>query len=323
MDIRELCYKMRMPTTLLECDLNNMLNLSLNKAGIDHEYYMNDGRVLDYIDYYYEERPVKGPGCNGPLIMIQDTYFACLWCFVYFFVQFGDFLVQNNVSSCFENLRARKWRDNKELADAFRLLDWAKSLKRDFSYWPDDAPSPKDKDDSFVTAINQIAVRALIYIVLHEYAHSVNKHVGSYRKTRDIPENQLTTEDIKQRALNIEMETEADQFAFEATYLEETNEEESYRQATAVFTGISFMLFLLKKPEGIRSLDHPDVDTRIINQVEQVGLNENMSDRLWFHILLLLVDFLDEHNLTRHDFSSTETVQQMCHRILDYIKELI
>ena len=245
---------------------------------------------------------------------MHDTYLACLWSFTYCFTLFGEELVKNGLSNDLNHLLVKG--NDTASKDVLELFEWANSLKYDFSYWPQDLPSPRSRNTQ-CSVVNIITSYTAIYLIMHEYAHLVNKHVDSHRKTIG---EKLNEEVLMQRYLNKELESEADQFALESTFISsDQNEIELFRRAFSICNAQAFSLFLLKGP-SLKQTDHPDLDVRLINQLDQLILSSK-KDRICFHLLIVLVNFINWHNIQISTLLFQYDARSTCIYILDYLKE--
>lgn len=223
-------------------------------ASIENDYAIKKDQHLVNIANGLVSRPITLI-CDKPIatphadlatrrIVFNESYFAFLWTAIYFLFTAYEkyYIAQSNAK--YEGKLASSITVSDELEDAYRLFLWGLSLKDNTSDWPEEIVK-LDKNNSWHHKITHIWIRSIVFIFYHEYAHLTLKH--------SIP-------------TSIEIEQEADNFAIELFYSENTDDESvKIPDLIGAVSAFTTNLFLVNGMGCIRQKNHLDLDVRIDN----------------------------------------------------------
>lgn len=148
---------------------------------------------------------------------------------------------------------------------ALRLLIWADSLKKEYSAWPVDLPSPKnfstDEEEAFCLKANYIFQQSMAFMLFHEFAHVKQGHLEF-----------MTSECGSPDAVSIlEMEREADEFAYRVLVSSDENEIDLANKAWAVLIAAISSLHLTHSTAGVFQRKHPHLHHRLNGFLEKLA----------------------------------------------------
>ncbi|TKC04246.1 phage exclusion protein Lit family protein [Pedobacter frigoris] len=205
-------------------------------------------------------------------IVLNKRFLCLMWCLNYIILE----ITQNKSRTAIKITDTYTVMDSEdtEVKELDQLFDWAFSLKNHNSNdeWPENLPNPTMTSYKVRTA-NVIFMDAVSYIMFHEVAHIVNGHWGSYKeislkfKNRDVLNEQ-------EKALCVQLEQEADTFAYECMVSSNDDEDTRYhKQLGIIMAGLSSM-FALKAKTRLTSLTHPSIHIRVFNSRERTSFSE-------------------------------------------------
>ncbi|GAA4203934.1 hypothetical protein GCM10022289_20960 [Pedobacter jeongneungensis] len=210
-------------------------------------------------------------------IVLNERFLILTWCITYIIYE----VTQNKSSTAIKLTETYSLLDKKdpEVQDLDHLFDWAFSLKHDDKTdWPTNLPNPTMKTFS-VRVTNVIFIDAICYIMFHEVAHLVNGHWKNYQA---IQKKLIIGEHLNsdEQMLCIQMEQEADSFAYDCLVSSQLDEEARYhKQLGIILTGL-VSLFALKKGSKLTSITHPSSHVRIFNFLGQTAFSEDYEFQL-------------------------------------------
>ena len=149
-------------------------------------------------------------------------------------------------------------------------FEWGRSLKDEYSIWPQAAANPS-VDELYVLEANQLFVRAVCYQMYHELGHLI-LHANMVDFAKRINNKFYTkTNDECRRLRNIERQ--ADDYALDCMLLTALDEEEMYVRGLGASIARLSDFFLLDVPDT-RGFTHPDLDDRLTNVVKKVKVSD-------------------------------------------------
>lgn len=124
--------------------------------------------------------PAEGPeiiGTNGT-IWLQETFLSYLWGVTYAtLVVYDEVLVRPRITPDY----VRSAEQQSLINDAVALFDYALSLFKHYSRWPlTELPNPEvysEQEAHYVEKADAVFVMAMVFILLHEYAHFYLGHL--------------------------------------------------------------------------------------------------------------------------------------------------
>lgn len=202
--------------------------------------------------YHPENVAVIGPSAliNGAQITIHDTFLSFLWCYNY-----GTLYNFPGYPGKFNKSDANK---------ATFLLGYARRLLEQYVDWDkEEWPNPEiyNKDDwNFIRQTNTMFIVGVNVIMYHEFAHYVLGHIDELQRAGGRVSNTRL----------IEMEHEADAFAFEKVF-------EWYKGEWYVLFGlITALTSLMYISSNFNGGDkHPAPHLRIARCLEHLNLPDN------------------------------------------------
>src|SRR6185369_10354825 len=239
-----------------------------------HKTNVNNAKISDCIEYNIGKDQITLPRIRiaNRMICLQETFLGYLWAFCYSFLVITEEGIKQNNNV--EQYRIIKF-DTPALDKALKLLNWAISLKNNFSEWPLDLPNPEyyeENDQFYVEKANSIFMDAAAFYFLHEMSHAINGHL----------DNAGTMDNSKNSK---EIENEADNYAISLMLNDTYDEIHKFKVGYACILAMCACLPLTSKSK-LASSTHPDIDTRIVNLVDKFGI-ENPNHMLLFKSTLL------------------------------------
>lgn len=219
-----------------------------------------DGKVLPTIDLLLDQISPRGPfvkrvGSNAQIAMYL-THAEMLWAFIYGWIVLYEESVQkpwmNGEFDGYINL------SNDLTKRAAQLLDWAASLRRGYTPWPAELPSPEysasSEEQDYALKVNGIFQSACAFLLYHEFCHATQGHFEA-RAYSDTSEESLATA--------VQLEREADEYAFNA--LVDINDDEQTRRVKgwAVLAPALSSLYLIGDCSELFQRRHPHLHHRI------------------------------------------------------------
>jgi hypothetical protein len=310
-----------MPTRVLKYNIADRFeNLRPEIKTMQYDDAINKKKISREILVLMDKKSIKSPfaNCRTNQIILSEPFIAFLWIIVYYFFNINEHIQYRMLRN--------NWNGYIDLEDSFikrssDLFKWGLTLRYRFTDWDLKLPNP-DLDNSnllkeelnIIGKINNIFLNSISYIMLHEYAHIVNKHCDLYNKIR-VKKNL----DKIESSLLHDLEKEADNFAFDSIIKEyDDNNYRMLKGLSIVLAHIS-ILFLLKDPNGLIQQNHPDADVRLLTLIDKLALETEKSQ---FYIKSLIGiacnTFFNLHSIKLKE-KDYETVED---QIADYLKIL-
>lgn len=248
-----------------------------------HKEWVNSGKIQPGIKWLIEKEKVDSPyaDCSSKEIAIQEVFLAYTWAITYSLVVIYEEAIQ-------KKMIAGQWTGAVELntpllQNAEKLFNWALSLTDKYSDWDKNLPNPeiyKNEEEKFYgEKINGIFLDIVVYILFHECCHLVNGHCDFIQAVGSKDSGQLSlVEKEEYKAL----ENEADLFAVESLITSTDNNQYKLVKGLSIVLANISLLFIVKHPQHLKSVTHPDIDTRLHNFLEYLGQDLPSFDYLWY-----------------------------------------
>lgn len=180
---------------------------------------------------------------------------------------------------------------------AAALLDWASSLRGTYAPWPEQLPSPVHyesvEEESYALKTNGIFQQAVAFFLFHEFCHVRQRHFEFLADgSADV--------DATSR---IEMEREADDFAYRALVATTDDEASKVLKAWPILAAVLSSLYLIHGPAGVYQTAHPHLHHRVYDTLAKLDFAPGGKARDYYHYLcatvLLLVSASEDREAGR------------------------
>jgi Peptidase U49 len=285
-----------------------------------HQRNLAAGKLIPAIGWDDRRMPPKGPHANPETrqIVVQEVFMAYLWAVTYALLVIDQEahrrpIIEGRFEGGLDFTRPG-------LKEAWELFLWAMGLRREFSDWPTHLPAPDRPcviaGIDYTGRANGIFMDAAAYLLFHEQAHLVNDHWNVMGPILAKPEDQISEEDCE---ILKQIENEADVEAREALLASDDAEHLQLSRGLGIVIAHAASLLLVPRPSRLRQVQHPDVDSRLVNAIYSLAPDEvGPRDMLWTVACLACALFLKAHGLTV-DQQPAETVEELLRR---YMAEL-
>lgn len=177
-----------------------------------HKKATKCGKLAKSIAYDNRKEKVRTPFADLKTkeIYLQETYLSHLWSFIYsVFVMHEEGIQKPLINNCFDG--ALRF-ETPLLQRAKLLFDWSISLTSEYSDWDELLPNPRiyndEREQFYGEKVNAIFQDSVAYLMFHEFAHLTQGHESFFLGACL---GEISEEDLAER---IQMENEADQYAF-------------------------------------------------------------------------------------------------------------
>jgi len=264
-----------------------------------HKEWVNTGKIQPGIKWLIEKEKVSTPyaDCISKEIAIQEVFLSYIWAITYSLFVINEEAIQ-------KKMIAGQWNgvvdlNTPLLENAEKLFNWALSLTDKYSDWDKNLPNPEiqntNEEKFYAGKVNGIFLDTIGFILFHECCHLVNGHCEFIKKVGSKNLSQLTEmEKENYKAL----ENEADVFAIESLIAStDPNKHKLIKGLSIVLANIS-LLFIVKHPQQLKSVTHPDVDTRLHNCLEYLGHDLPVFDYVWYLACFACRIFFGFHHIS-------------------------
>jgi hypothetical protein len=252
---------------------------------------LDDDIIFDGVNKLYDEikerARVPRAICKKGQVEVNIRFLEFMWTFTYsHWVRFEEG-VMKKVDN--DNI-------NMEVIKRANLLrHWAKSLSEKDHDWYILLPNPReyilDEERYYGEKVNRIFVDAICIMLWHEASHIINKHCEEKIKIEKKTYGTRTREDDE---FLHNCEIEADTFALETLMNGETDPTERFLKGISVLMAFISPLFLIEYPEMIKQRLGLDLDNRLVNMLEFIGITERKwEDYLYQFGCAILEDYVD------------------------------
>lgn len=284
---------------------------------------VSQGKVRPGIIVKIEQNTLTTPfaDCDNGAINLQENFIGYLWAMCYsIFVIYEEGVQKRMLSGQFSGDIEF---DTDLLKRAKALFEWAISLKDNYSNWDLTLPNPEQHknrtEEWYAGIVNGIFLDAIIYDVFHEFSHLVNNHCHALSDILRKSSSELTEEDV---TLYKQIETEADNYAFDSIIEESDDEKYKLHKGLAIILAHCSNLFVVRNPKLVKQPTHPDIDSRILNSIERINLKDlKSSDYVWYLGAMSCKFFFDHHKINT-DISPSDTTKDLFFRYLENFDEI-
>jgi hypothetical protein len=263
-----------------------------------HKEWVKKGKIQPGIKWLIEKEKVRTPyaDCDSKEIAIQEVFLSYIWVITYALVVIYEEAIQ-------KKMMEGKWSglikvNTPILQDAEKLFIWALSLTDNYSDWDRNLPNPEiqktDNERFYAGKINAIFLDVIVFILFHECCHLVNDHCNFLRRIGIKSLSELTDEE---KQIYKALENEADLFAIESIISTTDSDQYNLSSGLSIVLANISLLFVLKHPKMVKSVTHPDVDTRLHNCLECLGHDLPTYDYVWYLACFACRLFFGFHNV--------------------------
>lgn len=242
-------------------------------------------------------------GNTPAAIEVHFAHLELLWAFIYGWAVLFEEAIQKPMMN--QSFDGRILLDTPLKVRAAQLLDWASSLRTKYSPWPESLPSPRHfenaAEESYALKANGIFQQGVAFFLYHEFGHVRQRHFDFLgAATDDLP-----------AVSRIEMEREADDFAYRVMVSQGESEEALTLKAWPILAAVLSSLYLIHGPAGVFQQNHPHLHHRVYDILSRLNFAPGGKARDYFHYLcatvLLVVTRSEEHTAGRIDPEVFET----------------
>ena len=285
-----------------------------------HIQATKSGKLAKSIAYDNCKKKVRTPfaDLNTKEINIQETYLCHLWSFIYsVFVMYEEGVHKQLINNTFDG--ALQF-DTPLLKRAKSLFDWSVLLTNEYSDWVEDLPNPRthknERDKLYSEKVNSIFQNAVTFLMFHEFAHLTQNHESFFL---GIDVGKLSQAELCER---IQMENEADQFAFSMLVKETDGEKQKWVNGLSVLFVMCSALLITPRATSVKQLTHPDLDNRLLNILLKMDLKTDEAQFYCWYLCTFAVRFY----LLKHHIESPareyDTAQEAFFSYLDELEKV-
>jgi len=292
----------------------NSISLSMCTKAINSKLV---NRQIDYDNGFNKVMAPHGNKKNRE-IYLQETYLSYLWSLIYsIFVIYEEGVQKPLINNRFNG---KIDFTSPLLCRARRLYEWSISLTTNYSKWDEELPNPRNyinDDEKFYTErTNAIFQNAVAFILFHEYAHLTFGHDSYFDAT---PNNDWTD---TQKSERIQLENEADNFAFEMLISSDELDITKLTKGISVIMANISSLLIVNESSLLTQNTHPDLDDRLHRIFIKLNLEEETNQfYCWYLGCLAIRLFLMKHG--EEDTSQQQdTAQDAFTHYLELLDEL-
>ena len=208
------------------------------------------------------------------VICLHGQYLQMLWAFTYgWFVIYEKGIQEPWMHGSYNGIIKY---DNPLLQRAAQLLEWIGTNEKE---WPCQRPSPSnwatDEEKSFTEKANTIFIKAIVFLLHHEFAHAKLRHV-------DTPECPPTSDETKI------LERDADGFAFSALISQSDDEQHRRIQGWSVLVPVLCALFVEKDSSRLFPRKHPFIHHRVDEVLKRLNFQERCNQDYFTYLCLTI-----------------------------------
>lgn len=301
----------RLPVSVLDNNIIDEFEKILQRNNRELAGPVKAGLVHREIEILLDDTPPKGPYANLETrrMCIYESHLAFLWSYVYSsFVIFEEGVQKPIIDG---TSRGEIAIDGELLVRAALLHEWAIKFSSQYQEWDTDRlPNPKRlaniEEKSYVGKANSIFLRAVMFLLLHEYAHLVLEH----EKTGDDP-------------WELDQEKDADNFAMSFLVDQATSEQDRMVAGVSIVLLFASTCFLPRDIGGIWQQTHPHLHDRLRNGIAGLNLEtEESKSYLYFLASLSLKRYLESQGY-RCEQVESETAETLFYEYLEKIDVLL
>lgn len=295
-----------------------------NKINPCLKYHISDKFNLIYVNN------------DSSQIEISEQFLAYLWSFIYSIFVIVEEGIQTKVILSGSNLWDGQIDDNRGIVKRAQCLYyWSKSLPKKTSHYPMFLPNPEiyysAEEQYYIEKVNGIFSKSVTYLLNHEIAHLINKHIDTLNplKLKILNKQRLTEDEETTYKL---IEAEADQYAREIMIDPSDDDDEKLIVGLSIVLSHCASLFAIKHPSDLRMNTHPDIDDRLLHSLKFLDLKQKMNvDYIYlvgaYSINLFLISNQEEFKNIDYlikfpkEIENPEDYFNQCLKIIDDVKD--
>ena len=287
-----------------------------------HLSAVESGKISKAVAYDNRHKKIKAPFADIKIreINLQETYLSHLWAFIYsVFVMYEEGIQRPLINNTFDgNLKF----ESDLLKRAKLLFDWSVSLGTKYSQWDENLPNPKKHNSTeekfYAEKVNGIFQSAVAFLMYHEFSHLTQGHDSFFLgvKACDLDDSAISE--------RIQIENEADAFAFDMLISEQDDEKQRWIKGLSILFVICSAVLIVPSANSIEQKMHPDLDQRMLNFLHRLNLETDEAQFYCWYLCSFAIRFY----LLKHDIAENpktyETAQDAFFsylEVLDQIKE--
>lgn len=253
---------------------------------------INSGVLSDTIHMDESKSPPRAPyvrDCEGGAeIVIHVAFLEFLWAFIYgWFVLYEEGVQRPMIDGTFKQKIVI---DNSLKIRSVRLLAWALGLRRSYTQWSNDLPSPisvNEDESQYILRANSIFLKSIIFCMHHEFAHIRLRHFGFLKNEDGSPKSEESI---------VQMENEADESAFSSIFGNPKDEYEKKITALSTLMAVLSSTYLVEGVLGLRQIEHPHLHHRVSHMLSRFSFTD--EETFYFYVLadvVLSIKFSEDH----------------------------
>ncbi len=333
---------MESPITVLWSNIIHTFE-NINSSSLSaHQLAVKSGKISPCINYINDNEKVKTPSASlkSRTINIQETYLSHLWAFMYTTLVMHEEGIQKPMIDGTFNGSLQF--DTPLLKRAKSLFDWSISLTNNYSKWDESLPNPKihncNKEKLYAEKVNTLFQDAVAFVMFHEFAHLTQNHDSFFfgvevkrqkiaelsnkknKSKKELSELSKLSQDMNEL---IQIENESDKLAFDALINQNGNDTEKLLKGISILSVYCSSLLIVRDIYRIKQSEHPDVDNRILNFLQQLNpVKEDDQFYCDYFVIFIIRLFCLKHNINLPpiEFETAQEALYYYHGELDKIK---
>ncbi|MCG9767195.1 hypothetical protein L1D59_01095 [Pseudoalteromonas piscicida] len=311
---------MESPITVLWGNIVHAFECADESALDLHKQATKCGKLSKSIAYDNGKEKVRTPYVDLKTreINLQETYLSHLWSFIYsVFVMYEEGIQKPLINNSFDGVLRF---ETPLLQRAKLLFDWSISLTSEYSDWNEGLPNPRthnnEREQFYAEKVNAIFQDAVAYFMFHEFTHLTQGHESFF------PGVVFGGRSEEELAELIQMENEADQYAFSMLLKDTDDEKKRWVKGLSILFVMCSALLITPRASSIKQATHPDLDNRLLNILLKLNLEtEETQFYCWY-----LCDFAIKFYLIKHNIEMAtgkyETAQEAFFSYLDELEKV-
>jgi Zn-dependent peptidase ImmA (M78 family) len=289
----------------------NSTSLDLIKKSVSDA---NTSGVISIEVDYQKTRTPKG-GLETRNIILHETYLSHLWSYIYsMFVIFEEGYQKPLTKHTFSGEINY---DSELLIRAKKLYDWSIGLTTKYRDWDLKLPNPmtngnNDLENDYILKTNNIYQNAVAFLLYHEFSHLTQGHDNFNFN------HKVSAVDY------IVLENEADQFAYNMLINQHMDIHEKTLMSMSIILVLTSSLFLTNSKFGISQPYHPDLDSRIINFLQNLNYKKNSKNEFYFYSFssIAMILFFVKYDILYTEETEFESVHEQFEYLLKIMDKL-
>ncbi len=273
----------------VECLQYNIIDAFENPNGsaVDElRATVSRGLISPDLDLHLDLGPPRGPHVTKvegqpASIVLHISHLELLWAFIYGWIILYEEAVQRPMLD--NQFDGRILLRNDLISRAAELLEWASGIRNNYTPWPEGLPSPQhsesDAERDYALKANGIFQHAAAFLLYHEYGHVRQGHLDAVDPAQERAHRLATA---------VEMEREADDFAYRVLVGNHDSEDIRKLKAWAVLAPALSSLYLVDGRAGLQQRRHPHLHHRIADLLAKLDFQDE-AIRFYYQYLCAIV----------------------------------